>query len=142
MKRIGLVGCCAAKLDRPAPARDLYRSPLFRKASAYAEATCDEWAILSAEHHLVSPRLTVWPYDSELKGEGRLAWARIVADQIVHHDHGDWHPDRTVFVVLAGANYARAVAGFPHVEQPLAGLQIGERLAWLNRELEALGVAA
>ncbi|MET1087465.1 MAG: DUF6884 domain-containing protein [Arthrobacter sp.] len=33
---VGLVGCASQKLQRPAPARELYASQLFRKASAYA----------------------------------------------------------------------------------------------------------
>lgn len=37
--RVVLVGCSAAKLEKPAPARDLYTSPLFRKARAYALAS-------------------------------------------------------------------------------------------------------
>lgn len=40
---MGLVGCASQKLKRPAPARGLYVSQLFKKASAYAELTCDRW---------------------------------------------------------------------------------------------------
>ncbi|WP_328596834.1 riboflavin synthase, partial [Agromyces humi] len=40
----------AQKLRRPAPARDLYVSQLFRKSSAYVEWNCDAWFILSAKH--------------------------------------------------------------------------------------------
>uniref|UniRef100_UPI0038B36EF6 DUF6884 domain-containing protein n=1 Tax=Agromyces humi TaxID=1766800 RepID=UPI0038B36EF6 len=50
MTKIGLVGCAAQKLRRPAPARDLYVSQLFRKSSAYVEWNCDAWFILSAKH--------------------------------------------------------------------------------------------
>lgn len=31
--KVGLVGCASAKLQRPAPARKLYVSQLFKKAS-------------------------------------------------------------------------------------------------------------
>ena len=34
---IGLVACGRTKADRPTPARELYVSPLFRAARAYAE---------------------------------------------------------------------------------------------------------
>lgn len=40
---VGLVGCASQKLRRPAPARELYVSQLFRKAFAYAELTFDRW---------------------------------------------------------------------------------------------------
>jgi hypothetical protein len=49
---VGLVGCASQKLRRPVPARELYVSQLFKKASAYAEATCDRWYVLSAMHEL------------------------------------------------------------------------------------------
>jgi hypothetical protein len=39
----------------PAAARDLYRSPLFRKERAYAEQSGVPWFILSAEHGLGAP---------------------------------------------------------------------------------------
>jgi hypothetical protein len=63
---VGLVGCAARKLQGPAPARELYVSQLFRKASAYAEATCDRWYILSAKHGLVHPDTVLEPYDVRL----------------------------------------------------------------------------
>lgn len=37
---VGLVGCASQKLTRPTPARELYVSQLFKKASEYAELTC------------------------------------------------------------------------------------------------------
>lgn len=58
---VGLVGCASQKLKRPAPARELYVSPLFKKASAYAEATCDRWYVLSAKHGLVHPDAVLEP---------------------------------------------------------------------------------
>jgi Family of unknown function (DUF6884) len=78
---VGLVACGATKLGRPAPARDLYCSPLFRKASAYAAATYDRWFILSAKHYLVDPCEVLDPYDVSLKGmtvDGRAHWASMV----------------------------------------------------------------
>src|SRR3546814_861850 len=50
-----LVACVAAKLDRPAPARDLYASPWFQKARAYVERQGGAWFILSAKHGLTAP---------------------------------------------------------------------------------------
>ncbi|HWO69164.1 MAG TPA: hypothetical protein VNP94_00195, partial [Actinomycetota bacterium] len=45
--RIGLVGCVKSKRARPAPARDLYTSPLFRGARRFVERSCDRWFVLS-----------------------------------------------------------------------------------------------
>lgn len=44
-----LVGCVKRKLSHPAPARDLYTSPLFAKGRAYAEASGAAWFVLSAQ---------------------------------------------------------------------------------------------
>ena len=54
-KPIYLVACVAAKLDRPAPARDLYTSPWFQKARAYVERQGGQWFVLSAKHGLIAP---------------------------------------------------------------------------------------
>ena len=52
---IALVACVKTKAETPRPARDLYVSDLFRKASAYAEKTADAWYILSAKYGHVRP---------------------------------------------------------------------------------------
>jgi hypothetical protein len=78
---IGLVGCAATKAETPQPARLLYRSELFRRASAYAEAHYDHWFILSARHYLVHPDEELAPYDQTLSAmtvADRAHWASIV----------------------------------------------------------------
>jgi len=121
-------------------------SPLFRKASAYAEATCDRWFILSAKHGLLAPDEVVEPYDVKLGRAHRdperdappiWEWAARVQGQlgIALADAPEPH-----LVLLAGAQYGTVVmrgCPWPHSE-PLEGLGIGERLSWLNRELAAL----
>ena len=78
---IGLVGCAATKAETAAPARRLYISDLFRKASAYAEATYDLWRIMSAQHYLLHPDEVIEPYDKRVdrmpKWE-REHWASMV----------------------------------------------------------------
>ena len=63
-----LVACVSQKLDRRAPAAELYRSDWFRKALAYVEGTGARWFILSAAHGLVSPDQRLDPYDVTLRG--------------------------------------------------------------------------
>lgn len=139
---VALVGCASAKLSRPAPARDLYTSPLFRKASAYAEATCDRWFILSAKHGLLAPDEVVEPYDVKLGRSHRdpakdappiWSWADRVADQL-RAALSDAPGVR--LMLLAGAQYATVArrVDWP-CDEPLQGLGIGERLAWLNAAL-------
>ena len=64
--RIGIVACSKTKLATPAPAKDLYTSPLFKAARAYCERTYDRWFILSALHGLVEPETVIEPYDVTL----------------------------------------------------------------------------
>lgn len=78
---IGLVGCGKRKLDRPAPARDLYQGELFRRAAAYCEATYDHWFVLSAQHYLVHPDEILAPYDrtlAKMTVADRRHWAGMV----------------------------------------------------------------
>lgn len=123
-----LVACSAAKLEQPAPARDLYTGALFRKARAWAEAHGDEWLILSAAWGVVSPDRVLEPYNRRLPSAraARQSWARSVANQLYQHR------DRQM-VALAGADYlAWSGPDFPHLERPLAGLGIGQQLHWLT----------
>lgn len=119
---IGLVGCAAQKLDRPAPARELYTSPLFRLALAYAEARCLRVYVLSALHGLVQLDQVLEPYEHRLGRRESAAWAGMVALRLF-----DRHGLHQHYLVLAGADYAAPLAA---MMAPLAG----------DRPLEVLGV--
>lgn len=150
---IVLVGCASQKLDRPAPARDLYVSDLFRKASAYAEAIAgpDGWLILSAKYGLVFPSNVLEPYDRKLgtkNGPPIHDWARDVADQLLEEiERRGLHHADVELVVLAGAQYATILRYLGDVlaagaVQPLEGLGVGQRKSWLKAQLEDLGAPA
>lgn len=135
--RIGLVACSAGKLDHAAPARDLYTSQLFRKAAAYAAATCDRWYILSAKHGLLAPEDVVEPYDERLPRNPRSAevhrWAIGVRNALNFELAGI---PGVVLVALAGEAYRTPLAGGPWtIEAPMAGLGIGQQLGYLTRQL-------
>lgn len=136
---IGLVACCAKKLDEAAPARDLYQSQLFILSRAYVETRCDEWAILSAKHGLVMPDQAIEPYNLSLHDltiPERRDWARRVAYQI--SDRYRKFLTTARFIVLAGASYRRPFRDVldlgDQVEIPLQGLGIGKQVQWLIRE--------
>jgi hypothetical protein len=80
---IGLVACAKTKLDRPAPARELYTSPLFKMSLAYAEQRCASVFILSAKYGLVTLDQQLEPYDDtvkRMKQRERQLWAsRVLA---------------------------------------------------------------
>ncbi len=130
--RIALVACCGQKLDRAAPDSELYISPLFKKAAAYAR-TFKGWYIISAKYGLVRPDAVVEPYDCTLlkmRKTDRLAWGRKVLEQMIGEGIA-----RAEFVALAGAKYTEPLvrAGLS-VETPIKGLGIGKQLAWLTRK--------
>lgn len=135
--RIGLVGCVKQKRDTPAPARDLYTSPLFRGARAYVDATCDDWWVLSAEHGLIDPDRPLAPYDRTLATAGRRErerWAAMVLTQI-DAEIGAVLDGATVEVHAGMAYHAHGLtAGLAirgaTVELPLDGLSLGHRLRW------------
>jgi hypothetical protein len=128
--RIALVACCGQKLDRAAPAGELYTSPLFRMAAAYARRF-DSWYILSAKYGLVRPDAVIEPYECTLlnmRAVDRLAWGRRVADQMAAEGIAG-----AGFVALAGAKYTEPlVRAGVSMETPLKGLGIGKQLAWLS----------
>jgi len=138
--RVGLVGCSSAKLSRPAPARTLYTSALFRKSRDYVEATCDRWYVLSAKHGLVHPDTILEPYDVKL---GRVIprepersaqpihqWADMVRGQLAV-ELAD--VPRVTLITVAGEQYRTVLhpCQWPYAV-PMRGLGIGEQLAWLT----------
>lgn len=137
-RRIALVSCSAEKLDRMAPARQLYRSQLFRKSVAWVENQGLEWFVLSAAYGLIRPDDQLMPYDKTLRNMSpadRAAWEQSVAQQI---DAWTIDDQAVEIVLLAGEAYAGwipKVQAFAKVEQPLKGMQIGQRLQWLTNEL-------
>jgi len=135
-RRIGLVGCVKSKLDRPAQARDLYTSPLFRGRRRYVERTCDRWFVLSAKHGLVAPDTLLEPYDQTLKQVGRAErrrWSAAVLGAL-KHELGSFNS--TVFEIHAGNDYRafgledgiRQLGG--QVNIPTDRLSLGQQLAF------------
>lgn len=153
MKRVFLIGCGKSKLDRPAPASQLYTGQLFRKSLAYAEAELGqrrdgEIYVLSAQYGLSALGDELQPYDltlARMSRDDRAAWGWDVAG--VMHEVGLLDEERE-FVFLAGRTYVDALQeGLRQVmretginsltcQAPLHGLGLGERLAWLTDQLQ------
>jgi hypothetical protein len=136
MSRIVLISCVSKKLGKPAKARDLYISPLFRFNLAYAESLKPGAIyILSAKHGLVPIDKTLAPYNETLNTKKVSAikeWAERVLVQlsrVVDLEHDE-------FIVLAGERYRRfVVPNLRHVKIPLEGLGLGRQLQFLKRAL-------
>jgi cytoplasmic iron level regulating protein YaaA (DUF328/UPF0246 family) len=135
---IALVACVSKKNKTPMPARDLYISDWFKKASSYADSISDQWFILSAKYGLLDPDDVVEPYDETLNKmpvNQRRAWSKkVIEDLIPKLNVGDQ------VVVLAGIK-SREFLVSPlsskgiQVEIPMEGLRIGEQLSWLSKHL-------
>ena len=137
--RAVLVGCVAGKLDHPAPARDLYTTPLFRKRRDYAERMGLPWFVLSARHGLVTPDTRLYPYN-EVLAKARISdFTFVVYRQMLKH-----FADGDVLEVHAGVHYVDGVTRSVRrlerfgglslqVETPLRGLSIGKQLQWYGK---------
>ncbi len=142
---IALISCTATKRKAAGffSVRELYSpSALFRKSLAYAERRkLDGVYVLSAMHGLLTLDMRVAPYELELTRmtrQHRARWARRVVDAISMR-----HTRRVPWLVLAGASYAAPLleehetlgVGRGAFIEPLARLQIGERLRFLDEDV-------
>lgn len=142
VKTVALVSCVVKKRAVPSLARDLYISPWFKKASAYADAVADIWFILSAKYGLVDINEVIAPYDLTLNkmsaSERRALASGVLADLLPIFLSGD------VAIFLAGTKYREFLiqplrSMDVRVEIPMRGLRIGEQMQWLNRHLGVEG---
>ncbi|MGQ5263635.1 DUF6884 domain-containing protein [Micromonospora sp. ZYX-F-536] len=135
-----LLACAQTKREVPAPARQLYTSPLFRKGCTYAEHLGVPWFILSAEHALVTPDQLLTPYERYLPDTSdsyRAAWGLWAVERL---DLLAGPLRGLVVEVHAGAAYVGAIASHlrakgAHVLDPLRGMAIGARLHWYDSQL-------
>lgn len=152
--RIALIACCGAKLNREAPARELYRSCLFRKSLRYAEENADKIFILSAKHGMVASDKMIKPYDVSLNGQSKQyckQWGAKVDGQLMKLFKSLSIAGTPVnsMLILAGKSYRepidflkqgfwveRALRGVSiydfEVEVPMEGMGIGQQLSWLT----------
>lgn len=130
-----LISCVKSKLQRTAPAQDLYTSTLFSGMKSFALATGAPWYILSAKYGLVHPKQAIRPYELTLNSfrvAERKAWAkRVLADLLPKIKNC------RQIVILAGIPYREFLIrpleenGLP-VTIPMYGLSFGQQLAWLS----------
>jgi cytoplasmic iron level regulating protein YaaA (DUF328/UPF0246 family) len=120
------------------PARYLYISPLFRKMRAVAERDADRWYILSDHYGLLKPDDEVEWYEVDLKEMGRADRANWAVRVLAALEEELREDDE--IVMLAGSVYVNLLKeglqrrGFS-VDDPMCGLRIGERMAWLDAQL-------
>ena len=135
-KTIVLLSCVATKLPKPAPARELYNSPLFKRSLSYAlTVDPDDIVILSAKYYVIPLDKVIAPYDKTLLNmpkEEANEWGvkvlNILADK--------YNLEEDKFIILAGAKYRKYITPqMKHWTAPLEGLRIGQQLAWYVKKL-------
>ena len=137
-----LEGCVSQKASAPAPARDLYRSTLFRGRRAHAEATDVPWFIVSALHGLIEPDQVVAPYDvsiGSLDGAARTALGESVVASL---EQRLGSLAGSVIEIHAGDEDATAIERPLRIRgailsRPLKGLALGKQLQWYKRDTTA-----
>ena len=99
-----ITGCSVKKLDRRAPARELYQGVVFKKVKALAELQGLDFMILSAKYGLLQGSELIDPYDMVIKNKSNISKLQeIVTPQLVEIEK-----DYTRIILIMGKNY-RAV---------------------------------
>lgn len=165
--RLMLIGCSKLKTyDRKNTLRggrvfpgQFYSSQLFVLRKVYSELSGCEWAVLSA-------RLGLWrsdqdrnptdagvPYSlklSELQPADRAHWVCTVARDVTEYLSEPFHtggehlkPHQLQVEIHAGQQYAEPLGAVLRAlgiatKCPVAGLGIGQQLAWYTRQIEEL----
>lgn len=143
MSKIVLLSCSKSKTPYEAPAQELYsKSPMFQKTLEYGKSlNPDKMYILSAKHHLVPLNKRLKPYDKTLKEmpkEEKEKWGEETFRQM---KNAGINPEKDQFIFLAGNEYIKPLLKYipeSNVETPMAGKRFGERLKWLNSQLNKL----
>lgn len=143
MSKIVLLSCTKSKLPHEAPAQELYAaSPMFQKTLEYGKSlNPDEMYILSAKHHLVNLNQKLKPYDLTLKDfkkEEKEEWGSKTYQEMKSRGI---NPEKDTFIFLAGNEYIKPLLKYipeEHIESPMDNKRFGERLKWLNSQLNKL----
>jgi hypothetical protein len=125
----------------------LYGSQLFTKRVDYAKARGMRWAVLSARYGVWFPHIGLKAYDrtfADMEAADIAAWHVGVAQRLMEELWESYNLGRSVnsikpseltVEIHAGSDYCHPLAEILKavgivVELPLAGLGIGEQLAW------------
>ena len=139
MHKVGLISCVKKKQKGPLKAKELYNSPIFRKARSYAEKYYDKWYILSAEYNLLDPEKIIKKYNVTLNNKSKkfkIKWAEDTFRQIIKKIK----PNRCIIFIHAGKNYYEFL--LPLLKKynykfklPLEGLNLFKWQPWYDKHL-------
>ena len=143
MARIVLLSCTKSKLDKTAPAQELYSaSPMFQKTLEYGKKLKpDKMYILSAKHHLVPLTKELAPYDKTLKEMPKDEKEKWGEETVKQMKSAGINPEKDKFIFLTGNEYMKPLAKYipeDNMEKPMDGKRFGQRLKWLNSQLSEI----
>ncbi|MDR1787158.1 MAG: hypothetical protein LBR16_01705 [Treponema sp.] len=135
-----LISCGKQKCGKKVKAADMYTSPRFKMALAYArkQTKGDDSRIfvLSAKHGLLSLDKVIEPYDETLntkKAAERRDWAQKVLAQLAKVTN----TEKDVFIFLTGKKYNEYLLPALKYELSLQGKNQGKTMQWLKEQLAA-----
>ena len=146
MAKVVLLSCTKSKTKHAAPAQELYSaSPMFQKTLEYGKSLKpDKMYILSAKHHLVPLTKTLEPYDKTLKEMPKDEKEKWGEETIKQMKSAGINPEKDTFVFLTGSEYMKPFNQYipdSNIEKPMEGKRFGERLKWLNSQVQKLSEA-
>lgn len=131
------ISCVKTKRSSRCMAKDMYISPLFKKAYQYALRFVpeDKIYILSAKYGLIHSSQLIDPYEKTLNAERdkkRKVWAYNVVQQM----KAKGVPLDASIMLLGGMNYTKYLSMvLKNASCPLKGLSMGKTLQWYNKHL-------
>mgnify|MGYP003399066231 CR=1 FL=1 len=130
---IVLIQCSATKLDRPAKARDMYVSTLFKHSLRYAESLKpDKIYVLSGKYGLLHLDDYIEPYNVFIGDMDMISqhnWAKGVVESLKK----ECDVDNDDFTLLCGVKYRRFIMRYlKNTRVPMTGIGIGEQLRFLK----------
>ena len=131
------ISCVKTKRSSRCMAKDMYISPLFKKAYQYALKFVpeDKIYILSAKYGLTHSSQLIDPYEKTLNAEKdkeRKVWAYNVIQQMKAKGIS---LDASI-MLLGGVNYTKYLSiVLKNASCPLKGLSMGKTLQWYNKHL-------
>lgn len=146
-KRILIVACGRTKKDTsagPVPARELYVGQLFCARRGFAESSGVPWVILSAAHGLIEPSVLLSRYDKtvpELTEDERSNVQLSIVNGLIAFFGSEDAISAATVEVHGGADYVELVREVlsdcdPKIVTPVAGMGIGQQLAFYRGESE------
>jgi hypothetical protein len=146
MAKIVLLSCTKSKLSKPSPAQELYSaSPMFQKTLEYGKALKpDKMYILSAKHHLVPLQKELAPYDKTLKEMPKDEKEKWGEETVKQMKSAGINLEKDKFVFLTGSEYMKPFSKYipeENIEKPMEGKRFGERLSWLNSQINKISEA-